>query len=174
MDGTCGKQKRKIFVLEGEKAEGWWQLMEAFHEVAGIDLVPPEWLKGKGRGAASQKISHDVPSIMVEVPRVQTAVGVPIRAETGDVCCDPLQTIDYHGTGRADEVVRSGRGGSNKFEFQKYREVWSREGDWAGFVYLSSWAERGRKKYIWVKKSKWIDHPRPSKKMGKKCVKSFW
>lgn len=36
-----------VIVPEGNKAEGWWQLMEVVHEVVGVQLIPPEWLKDK-------------------------------------------------------------------------------------------------------------------------------
>lgn len=32
----------RVFNPEGDKAEGWWQMMEALHEVAGVMLFPPE------------------------------------------------------------------------------------------------------------------------------------
>lgn len=52
--------------------------------------------------------------------------------------------------GRIEEVAGSGRGGSDKLEFKKYREDWSHVGDWAGFAYFFSLAERGRKEKIHV------------------------
>lgn len=39
--------------------------MEAFHEVAGIELVPSDWLKGSGQVAVTQQITQDEPLKMV-------------------------------------------------------------------------------------------------------------
>lgn len=37
----------RIILPDGDKADGWWQFMEAVHVVANIELIPPIWLKGK-------------------------------------------------------------------------------------------------------------------------------
>lgn len=41
-----GKNDRctRIFIPEGEKTEGWWNLMEAIYEIFGVKLTPPEWV----------------------------------------------------------------------------------------------------------------------------------
>lgn len=32
----------RLFLPEGEKAKGWWKMMEALHEVIGVKLSPLE------------------------------------------------------------------------------------------------------------------------------------
>lgn len=39
--GLSGEMNR-LFLPEGDKAEGWWHMMEALHEVVGVMLVPPD------------------------------------------------------------------------------------------------------------------------------------
>lgn len=45
---------KRIFILEEEKAEGWWEFMEAIYDVQRVELVELEWLKGKTRAEAEQ------------------------------------------------------------------------------------------------------------------------
>lgn len=60
-EGSTEEMKgfRQIFILEREKTSGWWQFMELIFEVQGVELVEPEWLKGKGRLMVRQENVED-------------------------------------------------------------------------------------------------------------------
>lgn len=45
-EGPKGKVNR-LFLPEGDKVEGWWQMMEALHEVVGVKLIPSDWVTKK-------------------------------------------------------------------------------------------------------------------------------
>lgn len=174
-EGVIGGINR-IFVPECEKAEDWWQLMEAFHEVVRIDLIPLEWLKGKGRVVASQKICHDVASMMVvRCPGCKQEWEFRLEQKPATfvaILCKPSISTKRVELKRMSGREEAGWSSLNFKNTEKAGHFW--EIRWDLHRSFSGPKEEGRKRFTWAEKSKWIDHPGPSKKMGRKWVRSFW
>lgn len=80
-EGKEGPRERmnRLFLLEGLRADGQWQIMEAIHDVFGVKLVPSEWVTKKERDMAQSVTQLSSASSIVRCPGCSLELGVRLE-----------------------------------------------------------------------------------------------
>lgn len=171
----------RVFIPDGEKAEGWWQMMEALHEVVGVTLVPPEWVMKKSLVSKSDAVivmeqlvnvfrCWDYKNV-VEAKMVKRYgalfTNVLARSEQGENRVRKEGRSDLSGVGRVNLKIENRIGGDHM------RDVWQDDpirNVRNGPKPVNVFGLKGKRRLLWVEKGKWVDQAVPSRKLGQKRV----
>lgn len=156
-DGPKGRINR-LFLPEGDKADGWWQMMEAIHVVVDVKLIPPDWVTKKGGKSAlvlESKKEHVI--FMFKCPTCCLELGLQEGKRFGTTFAETLlkPAIDTTRVGQESLSGQKelGRVDSN-FEFKKN---WAHVREYEQEPKFGRVKSEPRRKLLWNEKGKWVD-----------------